>query len=72
MAAKLNLTPAEALGAGDTEMDTFLAEVGFAVIVGKAQLSFRGQKETIRVQTPMELGDLVLGYADLLKAKAGR
>ena len=43
-----------------------------AVIVGKARLSFRGQKETIRVETPMELGELVLGYADLLKAKVAR
>lgn len=70
VAAKLDLSSAEALGAGDTEMDTFLSEVGFAVIVGRAKLSFRGRKDTIRVATPLELGDLILAYADLLKHKA--
>ena len=70
VAAKLDLSSAEALGAGDTEMDTFLSEVGFAVIVGRAKLSFRGRKDTIRVGTPLELGDLILAYADLLKQKA--
>lgn len=68
-AAKLGLASVEALGAGDTEMDTFLSEVGFAVIVGGAKLSFRGKKETTRVATPMELGDLIFAYADLLKGK---
>src|SRR5438874_130912 len=71
ISAKLGLAPAEALGAGDTEMDTFLSEVGFAVIVGRAELPFRGQKETTRVATPVELGDLVQAYADLLKPSAG-
>jgi hydroxymethylpyrimidine pyrophosphatase-like HAD family hydrolase len=69
LAAKLNLAPPEALGAGDTEMDTFLSEVGFAVIVGEGKLRFKGRKETARVATPMELGELVLAFADLLKAK---
>jgi hydroxymethylpyrimidine pyrophosphatase-like HAD family hydrolase len=67
LAAQLKLDPAEALGAGDTEMDTFLAEVGFAVIVGNAKLSFQGRKQTIRVATPQELGELILAYADLLQ-----
>lgn len=71
MAGRLNLQPAEALGAGDTEMDTFLSEVGLAVIVGNGQLSFRGQKETIRVATPLELGELMLQYADLLGRRIG-
>lgn len=69
IAAKLNLAPADGLGAGDTEMDTFLSEVGCAVIVGTARLSFRGRMETIRVQTPAELGDLIMDYANLLKEK---
>jgi hydroxymethylpyrimidine pyrophosphatase-like HAD family hydrolase len=71
VADRLKLDPAEAFGAGDTEMDTFLTEVGFAVIVGKLKLPFRGRKETIRVETPLELGDLILAYADLLKGKNG-
>ena len=69
IATRLDLTPADALGAGDTEMDTFLSEVGFAVIVGGAKLSFRGKKGTTRVETPLELGDLIFAYADLLKPK---
>jgi len=67
VAAKLNLSPDQSLGAGDTEMDTFLSEVGFAVIVGDAKLSFRGRKETVRVATPVELGELISAYADLVK-----
>jgi hydroxymethylpyrimidine pyrophosphatase-like HAD family hydrolase len=70
VADKLGLAAGDALGAGDTEMDSFLSEVGFAVIVGRARLSFQGRKETIRVATPLELGDLILAYAGLLKPKA--
>ena len=69
VATRIDRTCAAALGAGDTEMDTFLSEVGFAVIVGDAKLSFRGQSETMRVSTPQELGDLILAYADFLKHK---
>ena len=61
-----------ALGAGDTEMDTFLSEVGFAIIVGKGKLSFRGRKETLRVDSPLDLGELMLAYADLVKEKTLR
>ena len=70
IADRLNLAPEHALGAGDTEMDVFLTEVGFAVIVGNSRLSFRGLKQTIRVSTPLELGDLILSFATLLKSKA--
>ncbi len=69
VAEKINRSCTEALGAGDTEMDTFLSEVGFAVIVGDAKLRFRGRRETIRVATPQELGDLMLAYAGFLKGK---
>ena len=69
VAAKIDRVCSAALGAGDTEMDTFLSEVGFAVIVGEAKLSFRGRSETMRVSTPQELGDLILAYADFLKRK---
>ena len=70
VAERLNLEAAAALGAGDTEMDTFLSEVGFAVIVGRPNLSFRGRKETVHVATPLELGDLILAYGQFLKPKA--
>jgi hydroxymethylpyrimidine pyrophosphatase-like HAD family hydrolase len=70
MADRLNLVSEQALGAGDTEMDTFLSEVGFAVVVGESKLSFRGLKETVRVATPLELGELISAYARFLKPKA--
>ncbi|HWN94675.1 MAG TPA: HAD hydrolase family protein [Methylomirabilota bacterium] len=69
VAARIDRSCPAALGAGDTEMDTFLSEVGFAVIVGGAKLPFRGRTETLRVATPQELGDLILAYADFLKHK---
>jgi hydroxymethylpyrimidine pyrophosphatase-like HAD family hydrolase len=68
VANKIGRFPDEALGAGDTEMDSFLSEVGCAVIVGNAKLSYRGRKETIRVASPLDLGNLVLGFANLLQA----
>lgn len=70
MAKRLGLNPAAAFGAGDTEMDNFLGEVGLAVIVGQARLSYRGRLETIRVPTPLKLGELILSYAELLKGRA--
>ena len=69
VAEKINRSCEQALGAGDTEMDTFLSEVGFAVIVGDAKVPYRGRSETIRVTTPQELGDLMLAFAKLLKGK---
>jgi hydroxymethylpyrimidine pyrophosphatase-like HAD family hydrolase len=69
VAEKINRSCTESLGAGDTEMDTFLSEVGFAVIVGGAKLRFRGRQETIRVATPQELGNVLLAYAGFLKGK---
>jgi hypothetical protein len=50
-------------------MDTFLSEVGFAVIVGRARLPFCGQKHTVRVATPMELGELIIAYAEQLRTR---
>jgi hydroxymethylpyrimidine pyrophosphatase-like HAD family hydrolase len=66
VAERLKLSSEHALGAGDTEMDTFLSEVGFAVIVGKSKLPFQGRKQTTRVATPLELGELITAYAELL------
>lgn len=69
VAARINRSCAAALGAGDTEMDTFLSEVGFAVIVGGARLPFRGQTETVHVETPQELGEIISAFAAMLKHK---
>jgi hydroxymethylpyrimidine pyrophosphatase-like HAD family hydrolase len=67
IASRLKRDPAHALGAGDTEMDTFLSEVGFAVIVGESKLKFKGRSETFRVSTPQQLGELILNYASQLR-----
>jgi hypothetical protein len=55
---------AHSVGAGDTEMDTFLSEVGLAVIVGGAPLKFRGRTDTLRVANPIELGEFLSAMAD--------
>ncbi|HEY6227613.1 MAG TPA: HAD hydrolase family protein [Verrucomicrobiae bacterium] len=52
------------VGAGDTEMDSFLAEVGLAVIVGGTPLRFRGKSDTLRVGNPSDLGELLTAMAE--------
>jgi hydroxymethylpyrimidine pyrophosphatase-like HAD family hydrolase len=58
MAKRLKISLADSVGAGDTEMDSFLNEVGLAVTVGAA-LSFKGKFDTVRVENPPELGQLI-------------
>jgi len=55
----------DSIGAGDTEMDAFLSEVGFAVIVGGARLPYAGKSDTARVPLPADLGDLISTAAAL-------
>ena len=52
------------VGAGDTEMDSFLSEVGLAVIVGGAKLKYRGKSDTLRVGNPTELGEFLSAMAE--------
>ncbi len=54
-----------ALGAGDTEMDTFLSGVGCAVIVGGARLPYRGLSDTLAVRDSHALGELLFCLAEL-------
>ena len=63
LAEKLGFSLDDSIGAGDTEMDSFLSEVGLAVIVGRGQLPYRGRRATVRVANPQELGDLILRFA---------
>lgn len=67
IANQLARSPLHALGAGDTEMDTFLSDVGCAVTVGGAKLPYRGRVESIKVETPAELGELIQAYSELLR-----
>jgi hydroxymethylpyrimidine pyrophosphatase-like HAD family hydrolase len=69
---RFGLSLADSFGAGDTEMDTFLSEVGLAVIVGDGALPFRGTVDTMRVDSPLELGEAILYLAGLLPSKDRR
>ena len=51
------------LGAGDSEMDTFLTAVGQAVHVGNPYLKYEGLLPSIRLESSKELGDLLFQLA---------
>ncbi len=59
----------DSLGAGDTELDNFLAGVGLALLVGNNQLNFHGLVETIKLNNSMELGALLFRAAELAAVK---
>ncbi len=54
------------VGAGDTELDTFLAGVGLSIIVGNAELDFKGNAETLRLDDSLALGALFFELASLI------
>lgn len=56
------------VGAGDTQMDSFLSGVGLAVIVGNRELEFRGTYGTLRVADSFELGKLLFQLAGMQEA----
>ena len=60
----------QSLGAGDTELDSFLDGVGLALIVGNNELKFRGIVETVRLRDSNELGSLLFRAAELAAHKA--
>jgi hydroxymethylpyrimidine pyrophosphatase-like HAD family hydrolase len=51
------------LGAGDSEMDTFLTAVGQAVHIGNPYLQYEGLLPSIRLESSKELGDLLFQLA---------
>jgi hydroxymethylpyrimidine pyrophosphatase-like HAD family hydrolase len=51
MAELLKCDLRDSIGAGDTELDTFLSGVGLAVMVGNQHLDFRGLIETVKLDT---------------------
>jgi hydroxymethylpyrimidine pyrophosphatase-like HAD family hydrolase len=65
MASLLQFDLAHSVGAGDSEMDTFLKGVGLAVHVGNPSLSYEGISDTIRLQDFIEFGDLLFRFADM-------
>ena len=55
----------DSLGAGDTELDSFLAGVGLAVLVGNNNLPFKGVVDTINLNNSTELGAVLFRAAEL-------
>jgi len=51
------------LGAGDSEMDTFLQSVGLAVHVGNPYLTYEGLLPAMKVNSSTELGELLFELA---------
>lgn len=65
MANALKFALSDSLGAGDTELDSFLSGVGLAVIVGSNSLDFRGVSGTIKLPSSRELGTLLFRASEL-------
>src|SRR5688572_24339503 len=59
----------DSLGAGDTELDTFLQGVGLALVVGHNPLNFHGLIDTIKLNNSFELGMLLFRAAELASTK---
>ena len=67
LAKHLGFMTKDSIGAGDTMMDTFLGEVGLALIVGNDPLPFRGVRETVVVDGPGELGEFLHAFVGLIR-----
>jgi hydroxymethylpyrimidine pyrophosphatase-like HAD family hydrolase len=64
MARHLGVDLGDSVGAGDAETDDFLQAVGFAVIVGNADLDYRGMHHTVRVPDVHAWGELLFALGD--------
>jgi len=69
MAELIGFDLTRSTGAGDTELDRFLAGVGLAVLVGNLPLEFKGLQHTIRLKNSLELGELLAQMAELLRGR---
>jgi hypothetical protein len=65
IARLLNFDLNQSLGAGDSEMDSFLTAVGLAVHVGNPYLSFKGISPPIKLKGSSELGELLFELANM-------
>ena len=70
LAARMGTEVGEWLGAGDTPMDTFLQDVGLAVVVGGLDLDYHGRHQTVRIRDSLELGALLFELSSLSQLKA--
>ena len=69
IARRFDLSLADSLGAGDTEMDSFLSEVGLAFLVGSGRLPYRGMIDTLKVANAAELGNCIELFARFFEEK---
>ncbi len=69
MARLLNVFLPDSVGAGDTMMDCFLSDVGLSVTVGTQNLPFKGIRETIRLDQPHDLGELLTSLAYVVQKR---
>jgi hydroxymethylpyrimidine pyrophosphatase-like HAD family hydrolase len=72
IAKRFDLSLNDSFGAGDTEMDNFLSEMGLAIVVGGAPLPYQGKHQTMRVADPLELGETIKQFALLAQSKSSR
>jgi len=63
IATQLKFELKHAIGAGDSEMDSFLRSVGLAIHVGNGLLSIEGIVPPIKVKTSSEFGELLFALA---------
>ncbi|MFN2457640.1 MAG: HAD hydrolase family protein [Chitinophagaceae bacterium] len=67
IAKRLDFSLSHSIGAGDSEMDTFLIAVGQAVHVGNENLKYQGILPPIKLQRSQDLGELLLELAEMQK-----
>ena len=65
IAKHLGISLEHSIGAGDTELDCFLENVGLAVHVGPRKLDLKGTLGTLSVPDPFALGELLREFAAL-------
>jgi hydroxymethylpyrimidine pyrophosphatase-like HAD family hydrolase len=68
MASTLGVSLPDSVGAGDTLMDNFLTVTGLALVVGNESLPYQGEKETLMVRDPIELGEMITCIAHLARS----
>lgn len=67
IADKLGFKLEHSVGAGDSEMDTFLTSVGLAIHVGNPYLKFEGVLPPVKLKGSAELGELFFELAAMQK-----
>jgi hypothetical protein len=69
MARHLGIDLTHSIGAGDTELDSFLSGVGLAILVGNNNLDYKGLMQTIRLGDAFQFGSLLFRLAELQREK---